>query len=381
MEEFNWAYASLQQEVESQAALKIQSTFRGKQARQEVQSMKMTKAGQPVPKGVAAAKSKAKESAPNSGTAKLTQEQMQALREKYDMDGDQMLMLSEFKDLARQVAQLQGHPAPSFSVLEDIFDEFDSDFTGKMSSEEFNWAYATLQLKVKEEQAKEASRILKITLERVPGKKLGFSVEDKTLEVKEVKPEGLVAEWNYTNPTKTLQVGHVIKKVPKGKKGSWYTTCHVSIIIIARVCLKRLLFSKRIVEYFQRAVFFLCFLSQINDKVGQAIHKELMNRDVSVLKVEAIGGSQLQKPPRFFTVRLDRSAGGKLGMQVEQPSLEIQNLAPGGLACKWNKEHPKERIRPGDSIMKVNDKEGMAGFKEVMMNPSVLVSWSCANTL
>ncbi|CAJ1437335.1 unnamed protein product [Effrenium voratum] len=60
-------------------------------------------------------------------------------------------------------------------------------------------------------------------------------------------------------------------------------------------------------------------------------------------------------------------------MQVEQPSLEIQNLAVGGLACKWNEEHPKERIRPGDSIVKVNDKDGILGFKDVMMNPSVAV--------
>ena len=81
----------------------------------------------------------------------------------------------EFKGLARQIAQMQGHAAPSFDVLEDtltqstmyecwfsrpsamtklsmkeIFDEFDKDFTGKMGMDEFNWAYATLQLKVKE---------------------------------------------------------------------------------------------------------------------------------------------------------------------------------------------------------------------------------------
>ena len=35
-------------------------------------------------------------------------------------------------------------------LREEIFDEFDTDFTGKMGGEEFNWAYATLQLKVKD---------------------------------------------------------------------------------------------------------------------------------------------------------------------------------------------------------------------------------------
>ena len=34
------------------------------------------------------------------------------------------------------------------------------------------------------------------------------------------------------------------------------------------------------------------------------------------------------------------------------PFPRIQNLAVGGLACKWNEEHPKERMRPGDSIVK-----------------------------
>ncbi|CAK9053743.1 Anoctamin-8 (Transmembrane protein 16H) [Durusdinium trenchii] len=285
----------------------------------------MTQHGHPPPpKGVAAAKSKAKQAAEQSGTAGLTEAQMMALREKFDLDGDQMLTLSEFKGLARQVAQMQGHPAPSYSVLEDIFDEFDTDFTGKMGGEEFNWAYATLQLKLKEEATKEASRIVKLSIDRASGRKLGLSLDEKTLEVKDVKSDGLVAEWNYANPTRALQIGHKIKKV--------------------------------------------------NGKPGLAGYsEELMNSSVPVLKIEAVPSSHMQKPPRFYTIRLDRSSGGKLGMQLEQPSLEIQNLAVGGLACKWNQEHPKERIRPGDSIVRVNDKDGMAGFKEVMMNPSVLV--------
>lgn len=324
MDEFNWAYATLQQEVEENAALKIQAAFRGNQARSNVDTMKMTKAGHPPPpKGVAAVKSKAKTAAAESGTAGLTQAQMVALREKFDLDGDQTLGLAEFKGLARQVAQLQGHAAPSYAILEDIFDEFDKDFTGKMGSEEFNWAYATLQLKVKEEAAKEASRLMKVSLNR-SGQKLGLTVDSKTLEIKDIISKSVVAEWNLANPTKPLQVGHRIKKV-NGKPGI------------------------------------------------QGYNEELLNKSVEVLNLEVVAGEKFQKVPRFYFVRLDRSAGGKLGIQVEQPSLEIQNLAPGGLACKWNEEHPKERIRPGDSIVKVNDKDGMAGFKEEMMNPNISV--------
>ncbi|CAJ1437336.1 unnamed protein product [Effrenium voratum] len=158
MEEFNWAYATVQQQVEEAAAVKIQAMFRGKQAREDVDALKKTKAGiPPPPKGIAAAKSKAQANAAKSGTAGLSHAQMVAMREKYDIDGDQTLTLAEFKGLARHIAQMQGHMPPSYVTLEEIFDEFDTDFTGKMGGEEFNWAYATLQLKVKEEAAKEAA--------------------------------------------------------------------------------------------------------------------------------------------------------------------------------------------------------------------------------
>ncbi|CAE7180815.1 unnamed protein product [Symbiodinium pilosum] len=325
MEEFNWAYATLQQEVEAAAALKIQARFRGNQARAEVDGIKKLKAGKPPPpKGVAAVKAKAQTTASSSGTAGLTHAQMVALREKFDLDGDQTLSLVEFKGLARQIAQMQGHAAPSFDVLEEIFDEFDKDFTGKMGMDEFNWAYATLQLKVKEEAAKEASRVLQIRLDRSDGEKLGLALDTKTLEVRGINPDSLVAKWNFANPRSALQVGYKIKKV--------------------------------------------------NTKPGMAGYtQELMNSAVKVLDIEAVPGSRVHKPPKFYYVRLDRSEGGKLGMQVEQPSLEVQNLAAGGLACKWNEQHPKERIRPGDSIVKVNGKDGLAGFKEDMMNSKVAV--------
>ncbi|CAE7707990.1 unnamed protein product [Symbiodinium necroappetens] len=325
MEEFNWAYATLQQEVEAAAAVKIQAKFRGNQARSEVDDMKKLKAGHPPPpKGVAAVKSKAQSAASSSGTAGLTQAQMVAPREKFDVDGDQTMTLAEFKGLARQISQMQGHAAPSYDVLEEIFDEFDKDFTGKMGMDEFNWAYATLQLKVKEEAVKEASRVLKIRLDRSGGEKLGLALDTKTLEIRGINPDSLAARWNYANPRTALQVGYKIKKV--------------------------------------------------NAKTGMAGYsEELMNAAVKVLDIEAVPGSRVHKPPKFYHVRLDRSSGGKLGMQVEQPSLEIQNLAAGGLACQWNEMNPKERIRPGDSIVKVNGKNGLTGFKEDMMNPKVEV--------
>eukprot|EP00435_Cladocopium_sp_Y103_P059082 s901_g21.t1 len=169
-----------------------------------------------------------------------------------------------------------------------------------------------------------ASRLIKVSLKRCEGQKLGLTVDTKTLEIKDILSKSVVAEWNYANPTKPLQVGHCIKKV-NGKPGI------------------------------------------------QGYNEELLNKSVEVLNLEVVAGEKFQKVPKFYFVRLDRSAGGKLGIQVEQPSLEIQNLAPGGLACKWNEEHPKERIRPGDSIVKVNDKDGMAGFKEEMMNPNIPV--------
>eukprot|EP00931_Biecheleriopsis_adriatica_P016602 TRINITY_DN12184_c0_g1_i1.p1 TRINITY_DN12184_c0_g1~~TRINITY_DN12184_c0_g1_i1.p1 ORF type:complete len:846 (+),score=209.82 TRINITY_DN12184_c0_g1_i1:207-2744(+) len=207
-EEFDWAFATLEECVREAAAVS-----RGE------------------------AKAKAKSVAKSSGTAALNQGQMNALRQRYDIDDDQLLSLAEFKGLSRKVAELLNKSAPPNWVLEDIFDSFDKDYTGTISMDEFNWAYATI-------------------LERI-----------------EAAPD---------TPAK--------------------------------------------------------------DKV-----------------------------PGFYTARLDRSQGEKLGLAVDQETFLITQLTPGGLAAKWNQANPQNRIRPGDSIAKVNNKPGLQGLNSEMLNPDVKV--------
>jgi len=64
-----------------------------------------------------------------------------------------------------------------------------------------------------------------------------------------------------------------------------------------------------------------------------------------------------------YETRLDRSAGGRLGLKLEvhlsSQSLFIKEIL-GGLAFVWNSKHPDLSMRPGDRIIRVNDIEGNA---------------------
>ncbi|CAE7744068.1 unnamed protein product [Symbiodinium sp. CCMP2456] len=99
------------------------------------------------------AKIKAEADAVNSGTAALTQQQLEALRKKYDTDKDSSLAYAEFSGLCKELAALQKAPTPREEDLKAIFEEFDKDDSNKLSMQEFNWAYATLQRKVQEAAA------------------------------------------------------------------------------------------------------------------------------------------------------------------------------------------------------------------------------------
>jgi len=64
-----------------------------------------------------------------------------------------------------------------------------------------------------------------------------------------------------------------------------------------------------------------------------------------------------------YSVHFDRTCGSRLGLKIEiQQSNEclfIKEVA-GGLASSWNESAPKDKIRPGDKIVKVNDVVGHA---------------------
>mmetsp|Transcript_108432 Transcript_108432/g.192052 ORF Transcript_108432/g.192052 Transcript_108432/m.192052 type:complete len:129 (-) Transcript_108432:20-406(-) len=67
-----------------------------------------------------------------------------------------------------------------------------------------------------------------------------------------------------------------------------------------------------------------------------------------------------------YTIILDKSAGTKLGMDVDMQdggSLVVESVK-GGLAEKWNDENPGMTVKPKDHIVEVNgvrDIEGIIG--------------------
>lgn len=71
---------------------------------------------------------------------------------------------------------------------------------------------------------------------------------------------------------------------------------------------------------------------------------------------QALGGAD-----DAFTVRLDRSGGQALGMEViaaGADAIEVKAIKIGGLVEAWNAAHPAESVRPGDVIVRVNSCHG-----------------------
>jgi len=77
------------------------------------------------------------------------------------------------------------------------------------------------------------------------------------------------------------------------------------------------------------------------------------------MEVPAVSGGGPQE--RWYKVTLVKSDGMKLGMEVdymaERSVLPILVIS-GGLAEKWNKEHPERKMNAGDSVVEVNGVRG-----------------------
>lgn len=75
--------------------------------------------------------------------------------------------------------------------------------------------------------------------------------------------------------------------------------------------------------------------------------------------------ADFQPEPGSFAVKLDKSNGLKLGLDVystDPTCLPIKSIT-GGLAEEWNRSNPSKRMKPGDKIVKVN---GVTGPLEMM---------------
>merc|ERR1712136_408779 len=70
----------------------------------------------------------------------------------------------------------------------------------------------------------------------------------------------------------------------------------------------------------------------------------------------------LDKDASVFEVRIDRSAGRRMGLAVRQnvevQMLQVMAVEPGDSAASdWNEAHPEVSVRRGDFIVSVNDRE------------------------
>lgn len=80
----------------------------------------------------------------------------------------------------------------------------------------------------------------------------------------------------------------------------------------------------------------------------------------------ASGGQNLQEG-EIYCVTLDKTGGGRLGVDVdhlsETSSLPVRKISDG-LAVQWNREHPENQIVHGDIIIEVN---GVSGSVAAML--------------
>ena len=84
------------------------------------------------------------------------------------------------------------------------------------------------------------------------------------------------------------------------------------------------------------------------------------------------------KPAAVFEVRIDKSAGRRMGLAVKQNAevqmLQIMSVEPGDTAAfDWNEANPEVNVRRGDFILSVNDRENMAGIVFECKKPQMLV--------
>lgn len=70
-----------------------------------------------------------------------------------------------------------------------------------------------------------------------------------------------------------------------------------------------------------------------------------------------------EQPEDEFTVRVDRTSGQRLGVDVRHESasiLVVKEVTSGGLFQQWNDSHPSAALKVGDRIVAVNGVRGNA---------------------
>jgi len=160
-----------------------------------------------------------------------------------------------------------------------------------------------------------------VTVNKDGNQKLGLNFELGTLEIQSVNPNGLIAAWNREHPEKAVQASSQIVGV-NGK----YITSHGASLL----------------------------------------HEMLRNEQALEITVAQA----------YFMIRIDKSAGAKIGATFDEKTLKIKTIDSSGLVADWNRQHPNTAVRVGDHIMEVNGRRaaerGAAALSSEMKQEQVL---------
>lgn len=148
-----------------------------------------------------------------------------------------------------------------------------------------------------------------VEVDRSSGEPLGIDLDTSTLQVRSVDWKGLVGAWNL----------HVTDPENKVTSGDW--------------------------------------IAEVNGQVGaDAILAECKKEQL--LKLVVVRSSPIVKmlPCGQFTAVIDRTAGDKLGVDLDPDTLKVKYVDWKGLMGSWNVEYPLRAVKVGDRIMEVNGK-------------------------
>jgi len=148
---------------------------------------------------------------------------------------------------------------------------------------------------------------------KTPGAKIGVTFCQATLRVKTIEDIGLVAHWNRQHPDVAIRQGDCVIQV-NGKSvqesGAAELIREMKRESVLRVCLSR-------------------------EPIAAAPDNSCMQLDT-------------------FTVQVDKSNGGKLGLQFDAGTARVDTINRDGLIADWNASHPESKVRLGDQLLEVN---------------------------
>jgi len=98
---------------------------------------------------------------------------------------------------------------------------------------------------------------------------------------------------------------------------------------------------------------------------------QLMESQAAMAPVLAASDPALA-PSGPFTVWLDRSSGGELGLELDENTLTVAVVDEGGLIAELNHREPDAAVRPGCRILEVNGERSVEGILDRLIRDTML---------